>query len=431
MRIALLNQFFPPDIAPTGRLTSDVAEHLSTLGHQVTVVAGNNGYATHVDDDSPSATVDQQSTPGVVRVRSPGIFKRGILRRLTEYASYYLGATWKLMRLPKQDVVICLTTPPWLVTAALAAGRLKGSKVVLWSMDLYPEVLEAAGMIRHNGIASRFFQWINRRIYKRLAHTICLDGAMRELIDQRYSPSSASLPMTVIPNWETDSRQQQPGEVLPEQLAQLCSAPDEFTVLYLGNTGVGHEFETIIDVAEQVRDDAITFLFVGGGKRQQELQAAVRERNLSNVHFHDYIPTAVLPTVLAAADASLITLRAASRGVMSPSKIYTYLAAGLPVLYVGPTETNVDEAIVEFKCGLSFRNGAVPEISRSLIELRDDQDQQRHFSTNASSAFKNAYCADKIMPQFEKLLADLQQGKDAASADHRADGELRPTSRAA
>ena len=72
---------------------------------------------------------------------------------------------------------------------------------------------------------------------------------------------------------------------------------------------------------------------------------------------------------MAGADAALITLDERSLGVMSPSKLHANLAAGLPVLYVGPAGSNVDEAIARFGCGASLREGDVDGLVAAVRAL--------------------------------------------------------------
>jgi glycosyltransferase involved in cell wall biosynthesis len=170
-------------------------------------------------------------------------------------------------------------------------------------------------------------------------------------------------------------------------------------VLYLGNTGVGHRFDTVLDAAERLGDEAL-FLFVGGGGRWRELQAEVAARGLTNVVFRAYVPKDDTPGVMAGAHLALITLHDHSLGVMSPSKLHANLAAGLPVLYVGPAGSNVDEAITGFGAGRSLREGDVEGVVEAVRQLRDDTEAR----ARARHAFEAAYCDEATLPAFDRVL---------------------------
>jgi hypothetical protein len=106
------------------------------------------------------------------------------------------------------------------------------------------------------------------------------------------------------------------------------------------------------------------------------------------------------PRVMAGAHLSLITLHERSLGVMSPSKLHANLAAGLPVIYVGPPGSNVDEAIARHGAGRSLREGDVDGLVAAIRELRHDPEA----AARARRAFETAYCDEAALPQLDRLL---------------------------
>src|SRR5690606_23622896 len=122
-------------------------------------------------------------------------------------------------------------------------------------------------------------------------------------------------------------------------------------------------------------------------------------RRLRNVHFHDYVPKEDTPAVMAGAAGALITLDDRSLGVMSPSKLHSNLAAGLPVVYVGPTGSNVDEAIDATGCGWSLRHGDVDGLVEAVRALPAPEVRAR-----ARRAFEERYCDEATLPRFDAVL---------------------------
>ena len=80
----------------------------------------------------------------------------------------------------------------------------------------------------------------------------------------KYAP--ATLPISVIPNWENAQQFPADAQVTPWPGIKELGLSDQFVVLYLGNAGYGHEFDTVLNAAERLRDEPVTFLFVGGLK---------------------------------------------------------------------------------------------------------------------------------------------------------------------
>jgi len=407
MRIAFLNQFYAPDISPTAQLTASLAEHRAEQGDQVTVFASYGGYVAH----SPTAQSESEAStnPRVRRIWTPRFGKASKIKRLADYACFYLLASWRLLTARRQDVVVTLTTPPFIACVALLHKMLhRRTKVILWNMDCYPEVAERAGVFRRGGILSRLLRSINRFIFRHIDHLVVLDTAMAELLMGAYQPASRSLSCSVIPNWERLSLFPREAQPPRWEVFDQLQLENRFVILYLGNTGYGHQFEPVIEVADHLQNEPVTFLFIGGGSRWKELGDMVADAGLKNVILHGYIPKDQTPSVLAGVDAALITLRDEALGVMSPSKLHSNLAMSLPVIYLGPVGSNVDDAIVNHDCGGSFRLDQVQATVNFIRKLYKDTEHSAELKANARAAFDNAFCDRQTLQQFDQIIDQIE-----------------------
>jgi glycosyltransferase involved in cell wall biosynthesis len=431
-RITLVNQFYPPDLSPTAHLTASLAEHLAGRGDEVTVLTGGEGY---VGRGSGAGALRDGAGVRVVHLWTPALGKGSIAKRLSDYVSFLAGATTRLLTLRRQDVIISLTTPPFVVVAAVAHGLLhRRTRVVLWSMDCYPDVIERLGSrtggepaiganparrrrgrvmravvsLRKGGAASRVLRDVNRLVFRRVDHVVALDEAMAELLVDGYgSAGGARPPATVIPNWERADAFP-PGPV-PGRWKAYDDDPalaGRFVVLYLGNLGYGHRVETPVAAAAELGpDEGVAWLFVGGGVRRAQLDRRVATARVADrVVTRDYVPKEETPAVMAGAGCALIVLADEALGVMSPSKLHSNLAAGLPILYVGPEGSNVDAAIARFGCGVSLRTGDVTGLAAAVRRLRDDDEWRSQLSAAARRAFEDAYCDRATLPQWDAVL---------------------------
>lgn len=407
MRVLLLNQFYAPDMSPTAQLAASLARHLVALGNEVTVVTSSGSYA-----GAATARASAAEEPAIVRVRGPQFDKGSLRRRMASYATYYAGACAAALRLPRHDIVIAMTTPPYLVAAgALHRLRHQGARLVLWCMDTYPDALERTGVIRSGGARSAALRRLSGTLTRSVDHVVCLDEAMADLV-RAHVPQGAAPPITVIPNWEAID--QFPADAKPQPWAERAALGLEgrFVVLYLGNLGYGHHFDAALEAARRLAPDPVTFLFVGGGTRWEALRSAVQRRGLTNVVLHDYVPKDLTPSVMASADCALITLRDEGLGVMSPSKVHANLARGLPIAYLGPRRSNVDAAIERFACGASLRQDDAAGLVALIRSLLGPEGAARRaeLSRNARCAFEQAYCDRATLPVFTALLRSLTAG---------------------
>lgn len=407
MRITLLNQYYPPDLAPTAALSAGLATALARAGHEVSVLTSHGGYA---GPDCRTATADGQVR--VQRFRTPAFGKRRLVGRLIDYCAYYLSTLWTLLRCPPQDVIVSLTTPPFIGLAALLhRTRTRRTKLVLWNMDCYPEAAEITGCLRPGGIPSRILRRLSRLIITRAERVICLDQAMARLLTAHYGLPQQPLPITIIPNWE-------PAHLFPPRSrspSAETAPPAQLTVLYQGNAGMGHEFETITEAAAVLRNEPVAFRFVGGGKWWSWLAEQSSARELPQWNLTPYISKEQVPSLLAAVDVALITLRADAGGVMSPSKLHSCLAAGLPILYVGPPNSNVDDCLRKYDCGGSFRNGDVAGVVGFLRNLLRNPQARDRLGRESRRAFECDYTDQRQIPEICRLIEELAPPGENAS----------------
>lgn len=368
MRILLLNQFFPPDQAPTGVLLSDVAEHLSALGHDVTVICASASYAGA--DTYPKAAFRIRRTPSLA-------FARNRVSRVLSYAGYLLCAFILVLVERRPDLIVTLTTPPMLGLIGHAAQRFRGARHVTWEMDLYPEVAVDVGYFRPGRLA-RLAARLSRYLRTEADAVIALGSCMRRrLIGTGIAPDR----IHVVENWA--------DERLLEPRPSSC---DDFRVLYSGNLGLAHETDTVLAAAADLaNDEGISFCFAGGGNLRPKLERSCAERGLRNVAFAPYESRDRFSQNLARAAVGLVTQNAACSGSVVPSKIYSFLAVGKPVIYIGPADTAIAALIRDCRCGWHIANGdaaALTWLIRRLACRRDMVDDQ---GRNARAVFLERY----------------------------------------
>ena len=213
-------------------------------------------------------------------------------------------------------------------------------------MDCYPDAAERFGELRGGRPArSGSSGALNRWLFRRVDVVVGLDGAMVELL-RRSTPRRPTGPaFEVIPNWERlDQFPDATGRAVGRATSR-SPVDGRTVVLYLGNTGVGHGFGTVLDAAGRARRRGALPVRRRGRPLGGPRTRGGGQRAAPTSCSQGYVPKDDTPAVMAGADLALITLDDRSLGVMSPSKLHANLAAGLPVVYVGPEGSNVDEAI--------------------------------------------------------------------------------------
>ncbi len=363
MKILLLNQFYRPDVAATGQLLGDLGTALSRAGHDVYVLCSRKAYGA---GDNAYPTCEKIDGVHVSRVRAFGFGRGTIIGRLADYLSFYLLALYKSLSLPKMDVCIALTTPPFIGLVGAVLKHIRGTRLLLWTMDLYPEVTAAFGVLREQGWLYGLLMRVSRYLYDQASDIISLGDVMTQRLVAAGAPRHK---IHTIPNWV-------PGEsVLPMEkhqspLHQKWGLNGETTVMYSGNLGLGHDLSTVIRGIHRMKERTRTrLLIVGAGKSMAPLQEQAKVEAMDYVDFHDPVPLTQLQGSLALGDIQIVSQRCGTEGLIVPSKLLGILAAGRPVLFIGPKECETADHIQRSGAGLIVPPGDADAVTRVLSIL--------------------------------------------------------------
>jgi glycosyltransferase involved in cell wall biosynthesis len=141
-------------------------------------------------------------------------------------------------------------------------------------------------------------------------------------------------------------------------------------ILYSGNLGLAHDLATISGVMERLASHpGFHFDFAGGGPQRKELDDFCRRRAIGNASFRPYVRLEQLGASLAEGHIGLVTQKPATLGAVVPSKVYGLMAAGRPVLYIGPAAATPARVIRRFDCGWHFECGDVEGVVGLLTRL--------------------------------------------------------------
>ena len=344
MRIALVNQFYPPAAAPTGILLADLAAELARRGHDATVIASAGGYGAGGGSAVPEGV-------RVIRVGPATRHRSGPATKLGDYLSFFRRAWAELSREPRPDAVVCLTTPPFLGWLGAHLQKTAGVPYALWCMDLYPEALAAHGWLRPWNPLKPLLAAVARAERRRASAVVALGLDMAEIL--RATGAAA---VEVIPVWSGWSATPETVAAARDLRRARGWGDDEVILLYSGNMGRAHRAEEFAALAEATRGQSprCRFVFAGDGPLRAEW-----ERRWTGVF--EFLPPAPDETCAAhllAADGHLISQRAEWTGIVVPSKFPAACALGRPVVFAGPPESSVGRWVAAADAGWLLPAGA-------------------------------------------------------------------------
>ena len=368
MRITLVNQAFHPDVVSSGQHLTDLAVALAERGHEVTVVTSRRAY-----DDSAKTFPKQEVWRGIKihRVFNTGFGKRAKWRRAADFLTFLISCCFRLVRLPKPDVVVALTSPPLVSVIAAAFAKFRGAKFCYWIMDLNPDEAIAAGWLSSDSFAAKWLERLSRFSLRRAASVVVLDKFMQQRILAKAIPASK---ISVIPPWSHDSEVK--FDVAGRaQFRKAHGLENKFVIMYAGNHSPCHPLDTILSAAKTLAasEPAIHFAFVGGGSEHRHVKSFAAENKLPNILCLPYQPLEQLAGVLSAADLHLVVMGDPFVGLVHPCKAYNLLRVNAAILYMGPRPSHISEILDELNGqlpGAATPHGDAAAAVKSILELK-------------------------------------------------------------
>ncbi len=413
MKILLLNQFFWPDSAATSQLLTDLARGLAKEGHTVYAICADGGYAVSAAGDPPPVEIH--------RVKSLP-FVRGKLGRVLSYLSFYIAAAVRGLTLPRPDLVLTLTTPPLLSVLGTLISALRGSRHFIWEMDVYPDVAIDLNYFKAGGLADRLTGFLADLSRRHANGIIALGECMKQrLVARGISPSR----IAVADNWADGDAIHplpRPGD------------PDQLVLLYSGNLGLAHDLDTLTQSMRQLRhDDRFKFLFVGSGGRREELATFCEAHAITSVELRPYVQRDSLSQSLSAGDIGLVTQRQACCGSVVPSKVYGLMAAGRPILFIGPRDATPARIVERFSCGWHVNCNDSSALTALLKYLAVNPAEIAQAGHRARQALLDHYDLPIGVARIVKILgadhapaASLRLTETSVSPDQHANAIARP-----
>jgi colanic acid biosynthesis glycosyl transferase WcaI len=361
MHILLFNEYYPPDTSATAKMAVQVAETLAK-GHQVTVLAGRPSYDP--DEFYPYALLRRDVRNGVTveRVGSTAYPRHQMRRRVSNYLSYLALAVPRALAI-RPDVILAMTDPPVAGIAGAFVARLARRPFVYNIRDMYPDMAIGGDIVR----PSRWIEgWekMHRRALRQAARVIVLGDDMRErILSKGINPDRV-----VVVRDGTSFPASMPDRADP--IVQEIRSGFPFVAVHAGNLGFYGAWSTLLEAAKILGNENSGLVFIGDGANRPKLEAEAS--GLANVRFLPFRPFEQVPHVMMAGDIHIVTVRRGLEGVVVPSKLYSILAAGRPVLVVAAANSDAARIVCKSGCGMAADPDDPVAVAAAIRTLRND-----------------------------------------------------------
>lgn len=400
--LLFLCQYFYPEYISSAQLPFDTAKYLSDAGYSVGALVG---YPKEYNSNKNIAMVENYENIKIQRLNYKQYSRKSTIGRLMNYFSFTLNVLKNMKYIKDYKAIIIYSNPPILPVVAYLAKKLYRTKIIFVSYDVYPELAIETDSIRENSIISKFMAKLNAKLFPLIDQVITLSDEMRIfLLNNRSNLSNKNI--TVIPNWDTTKFEGSP-EVKNDKFKQL---KDKKVISYFGNLGVPQDEQIIFGLLDAFRNrEDIHFLFAGHGNKVSQLKNYVSQKSINNIDIFDFLTGQDFEDAMKITDFSIVSLKNNLNGLAVPSKTYTSLRAGIPIIAHLPRHSDTVNDILKYHAGVYAEQGKINE----LVEFIDcsTQKEMEEMKHNAKLLYKELYSKEKSLNKYLLVVNNLLKGE--------------------
>ena len=406
MRLLCVTPHFAPDVAPTGVVISRIVEELARRGHSIEVVTSFPWYRDHrIEPGYEGAIVRHEDTPWgrVTRLHPfPAPDKRHIVRRAVSFAGFSSLAAILGARGGAVDGVLAVSPPLTLGLTGVAIARARKAPLVFNLQDVFPDVAIELGVVS-NPTFIKAIRRLEAFTYARADAITVLSTDLRANIEPRVDSAAK---IRVIPNF-VDTETVRPLD-RDNPYRREFGLDGKTVVMYAGNVGLSQSLHLLLEAAAALSyEEDLVFVINGQGAQRDELERSAR--GLSNVRFVDLQPVERLPEVLAAGDIHVVPLKRGLARASVPSKTYSILAAGRPIVASVDPGSEVARIVEEAAAGVAVPPEDAEALTKAIRSLVESPATAREMGEKGRAFVERWASPAAVAGAYEELFVELRE----------------------
>ena len=367
LHIALVTAYFTPEITPITHLYADLAEDLCRYGARVSVVTNLPSRGLTEEERKTYLGRAEETVPEGYRILRVGLKTREkknfILRGLRFLSN--TRALYHAAKAVEADVYLLGSMPPFL--GLVGANLSRHARTVYVLQDIFPDSMVAMGKFTEWHPIVRISRRMEQRMYRKNSAFVTLSEDMkRTLIARGIEPHK----IAVIPNW-ADTNAIHPVPRAENTLFEELGLPRScFYAVYAGTLGILQNPDILLDAAKLLREaQDVRLVIFGDGALLEHVKARIEHEQISNLLLFPLYPAERVAEVYSLGDASLVPLMKGVTRFAMPSKTWSALAAGSPVIVCADAGSEWARSIEHESYGVCVTPGEPQEMADAILRL--------------------------------------------------------------
>ena len=407
-RILIYSLVFGPDGVSTAYLYNDLALGFQKRGYEVCVLTTTPHYnlIEGALNKQPLrkrflGLFYQSDFNGIKVFHIPLKKHKSTLLRMLSFIYWHKRSFFVGLFLKRPDVILTPSPPLTSGLLAILLAKLKGAKTIYNVQEIYPDLLINLGYLK-NTFLINFLKRLESFVYNRSTAVTTIDKQFYNIIKPRIKQEST---LHIIPNFvDTDFYVTESTTKLP---VEFLIEPGIINMLYAGNIGLAQEWDLVLNLAKEIREEPITIWIIGEGIKKEYLKSQTEKYNLSNLKLLPYQDRKYMPVINLFADFHFIAMDKKMENEGFPSKVYSILASGRPIVVVSSENTPITSFLNETETSLLVMDHSLSGFKNAVLKLAFDKELRIEMGANGRKIIDQKYTKEKVINQYVILIEDI------------------------
>jgi glycosyltransferase involved in cell wall biosynthesis len=411
--ILIYTLVFSPDQVSNAYVIVNLARGLQELGHEIKILTTTPHYQP--PDKSEQQLLFHYIGSWIFKSDFEGIpcyhikvpkTKGKLLKRIGTACLFHLRSLWFGRRKELEcDIVLTITPPPTMGIIGRQLAQFHKAKSIYIVTDLISDNLNRDNI--KELLCIPIVQKIESYAFRKNDAVVAVTNSSIKMIGE-------IVPQNKILKKIPDSVDTDIYKPLPRnnEFSDTHNWNDKFVVSYVGNIGKYQDFSPFPEVVNKCADIPVKFIVAGGGLKYNAIKQQALE--LKNPHWEvwNYQPISLTPLINASSDLCLVLLSACVTRGSFPSKLYTIMACGRPVLFYGPCNTDIGRLIRANKIGWTVETGDIEGFIQAIHTAYENRKLLEEMGNNALTLVQKKYSVQVVAKQYHELINKLLKSQN-------------------
>ena len=407
-RILIYSLVFSPDGVSTAYLYNDLALGFQKRGYEICVLTTTPHF--NLIEGALNKQPLQKRFLGLFYVSDFNGIKvfhiplkkhKSTLLRMLSFIYWHKMSFFVGLFLKRTDVILTPSPPLTSGLLAILLAKIKGAKTIYNVQEIYPDLLINLGHLK-NTFAINFLKRLERFVYNSSNAVTTIDKQFYTIITPRIKQKSS---LQIIPNFvNTDLYVTESSTKLPDE---FLSKPGFANMLYAGNIGLAQEWDLVLNVAKEIRNEPITIWIIGEGVKKEYVKSQIEKHELSNIKLLPYQDRKYMPAINLFADFHFIAMDKSMENEGFPSKVYSIMASGRPMVIVSSENTPITSFLNETDTSLLVTDHSLSGFKDAVLKLAGDKDLRISLGANGRKIIEEFYNKERVIDEYMDLFEQL------------------------